>query len=55
MFSGESQLPNSAVTNYSFRFSYANDLAWLYDVSNRTWTSFQVLNGASIGAIDHRK
>ena len=52
VFTGESQLPNSAVTNNSFRFSYANNLAWLYDVSNRTWTSFQVLNGSNLGSID---
>ncbi len=42
-FSGASQLPASAVTNSMFRFSYANDLVWLYDLANRTWHSYRVL------------
>jgi gliding motility-associated-like protein len=46
-YSGESQFPAAAITNSSFRFSYANDLAWLYDVGSRTWFSYQVLSGSA--------
>ena len=45
-YSGMSTLPSSAITNMAFRFSYANNLAWLYDVSTRTWTSYQILDKA---------
>jgi len=44
-YSGTSQLPATAVTNYNFRFSYANNLAWLYDVNTRTWTSYSIFSG----------
>lgn len=33
-------LPANAVTHDMFRFSYANDKIWLYDVDTRTWTGY---------------
>ncbi len=33
-------LPEDALTNNSFRFSYANNLIWLYDVDSRSWTGY---------------
>ncbi|MFZ5553320.1 MAG: hypothetical protein ACOZCO_09410 [Bacteroidota bacterium] len=35
-------LPGSAVTNDVFRFSYANDRVFLYNVDTRTWTGYPV-------------
>ncbi len=48
-YSGTSFLPASAVTNNGFRFSYANNLAWLYAVSTRTWTSYSIFSGQPTG------
>lgn len=42
-YTGMSQLPAAAITNNSFRFSYAGGYAWTYDVGTRTWGSYQVL------------
>lgn len=36
------QLPNSAITHYSFRFAYANKHVFLYDVDQRCWTGYQI-------------
>lgn len=33
-------LPASAITHDMFRFSYANEKIWLYDVDTRTWTGY---------------
>ncbi|MFN8396748.1 MAG: T9SS type A sorting domain-containing protein [Bacteroidia bacterium] len=41
---GTSQLPNTAVTNASFRFSYANGLAWLFDLGTGNWFSYRILD-----------
>jgi gliding motility-associated-like protein len=46
-YNGMSQLPASAVTNVSFRTSWANGLFWIYNTANRTWYSYQVLTGIS--------
>jgi PKD repeat protein len=51
-YSGSSQLPLSAVTNYNFRFSYANGQVWLYDVNTRTWTSYFILDGSSAAVVN---
>jgi gliding motility-associated-like protein len=37
-----SQLPETTVTNSLFRFSFANNHVWLYDLATRTWSSFRV-------------
>jgi hypothetical protein len=34
------ELPGDAITNDLFRFSYANDRIWLYDVDSRTWNGY---------------
>lgn len=39
---GKTILPDDAVTSEMFRFSFANGLAWLYDGSSRSWTSYKV-------------
>lgn len=44
-YSGMSALPVTAVTNNGFRFSYANNLVWLYDVATRKWTSYRIFSG----------
>ncbi len=49
-YSGMSALPATAVTNNSFRFSYANNLVWLYDVNTRKWTSFAIFSGTPTGS-----
>ena len=49
---GASQLPATAVTNTSFRFSYANDMVWLYDVNTRKWTSYSIFSGSPAGALN---
>ena len=46
-YNGMSQLPATAVTNVSFRTSWANGLFWIYNTGNRTWYSYQVLTGIS--------
>ncbi len=48
-YSGTSYLPATAATNNGFRFSYANNLAWLYDVGTRTWTSYSIFSGIPNG------
>ena len=47
---GSSQLPATAPTNNGFRFSWANNLAWLYDVNTRTWTSYSIFSGSAGGS-----
>lgn len=49
-YSGMSALPASAVTNNSFRFSYANNMAWLYDIGSRKWTSYSIFSGTPNGS-----
>jgi len=39
---GTVMLPNSAVTNSAFRFSYANKHVFLFDIDSRTWTGYQI-------------
>jgi len=46
-YSGSSQLPSSAPTNSQYRFSYANNLVWLYDANARVWTSYSIISGSS--------
>ncbi len=46
-YNGMSQLPATAVTNVSFRTSWANGLFWIYNTANLTWYSYQVLTGIS--------
>lgn len=36
------KLPASAITNYAFRFAYANKHVFLYDIENRCWTGYQI-------------
>ena len=43
-YAGMSQLPGTAITNNSFRASWANGMAWLYNTGTRTWQSYNVLN-----------
>jgi hypothetical protein len=33
-------LPENASTNNAFRFSFANNYIWLYDVDSRSWTGY---------------
>lgn len=33
-------LPENAPTNNAFRFSFANNYIWLYDVDSRSWTGY---------------
>lgn len=40
VFTGSSQLPATAVTASSFRFSYANDLVWLLNATDSKWYSY---------------
>jgi hypothetical protein len=39
---GVTSLPDDAVLSEMFRFSFANGMAWLYDVDTRTWTAYKV-------------
>lgn len=41
---GSYQLPRNAITHTAFRFSYANNLVFLYDVNTRTWVGYSGLN-----------
>lgn len=41
---GMSQLPGTAVTTNSFRFSYANGYAWLFDLGTGNWYSYRILD-----------
>jgi hypothetical protein len=36
------KLPESAVTNESFRFSFANKYLFLYDINEREWTGYKI-------------
>lgn len=36
------KLPKGAVTNDMFRFSFANNHVWLYDVNSRSWTGYKI-------------
>lgn len=49
-YSGQSILPAATVTNTSFRFSWANNLAWLYELGTRTWHSFNVMTSGPGGS-----
>jgi len=40
--SGSTNLPENAIVNERFRFSYTNDRVFLYDVDTRVWTSYKV-------------
>lgn len=40
VFSGASQLPATAVTSSTFKFSYANNMVWLCNSATATWNSF---------------
>ncbi len=40
--SGSTKLPGSAVVSERFKFSYANDRVFLYDIDTRTWTAYKV-------------
>jgi len=42
IYSGTSKLPNDAPEAQAFRFSYTNNLLWLYDAANRTWIAYRV-------------
>ncbi len=35
-------LPENAVSYHAFRFGYANNMVWLYDANNRTWTGYKI-------------
>jgi hypothetical protein len=37
------KLPKEAITSDLFRFAYANDHIWLYDVNSRSWTGYQAI------------
>jgi hypothetical protein len=37
-------LPSDAVTHSHFRFSYANNYVFLYDVEKRSWVGFKIFN-----------
>jgi len=37
-------LPSNAVIHDMFRFSYANNFVFLYDVDSRSWTGYQIFN-----------
>lgn len=41
-YTGMSQLPAAAVTSNGFRCSWANGMLWLFDLSSRTWTSYDI-------------
>lgn len=41
-YTGTSLLPNSAPDATAFRFSYANDMLWLYDATERVWQAYFV-------------
>lgn len=41
-YTDQCKLPEDAITNDSFRFGYANNRVFLYDVIDRTWTAYQV-------------
>lgn len=41
-YSGTTLLPSSAPQATAFRFSYANDMLWLYDASARIWYAYFV-------------
>jgi Secretion system C-terminal sorting domain len=44
IYMGMSQLPAATVVSSSFRFSYANGLAWLFNLSLGNWYSFRILD-----------
>ena len=48
VYAGMSQLPASTVVNNAFRASWANGMAFLYDVATRTWFGFDVLTGFNL-------
>ncbi|MBK7407218.1 MAG: hypothetical protein IPJ40_03500 [Saprospirales bacterium] len=41
-FTAESQLPLDAAVHNIFRFSFTNDMAFVYDAEERVWTGFKV-------------
>lgn len=43
-FTGASQLPSNSPAYSQFRFSYANDMVWLFNASSATWHSYYIWN-----------
>lgn len=41
-YTGTSMLPTTAPTATAFRFSYANNLLWLYDADERVWFAYRI-------------
>ncbi len=41
-YAGYSQLPSNAPAFNQFRFSYANDMVWLFNASNSMWYSYYI-------------
>jgi len=41
-YTGAIALPEEAAQPESFRFTFANRVAWIYNVDDRTWTGFRV-------------
>jgi hypothetical protein len=44
IFRGTSQLPGTASTTSTFRFSYANSYAWCFSLGTGNWYSFRILD-----------
>ncbi|QQR87318.1 MAG: T9SS type A sorting domain-containing protein [Flavobacteriales bacterium] len=43
-FTGQSQLPASAVTHSQFRFCYTNNRVWLFTATTRKWNAYCIWN-----------
>ncbi len=43
-YQGMSVLPTTTVTSFSFRFSYANGRAWLFNLSAGNWESYRIFD-----------
>lgn len=43
-FTGQSQLPASAVTHAQFRFCYTNNRVWLFNATLRKWNAYCIWN-----------
>ncbi|MDX2246843.1 MAG: hypothetical protein SF052_08725 [Bacteroidia bacterium] len=39
---GSTDIPEDAIINDAFRFSFANSMLWLYDVDTRSWSGYKV-------------
>jgi hypothetical protein len=44
IYMGMCQLPAAAVTSNSFRFSWANGYAWLFDLNTGNWYSYRIFD-----------